>query len=148
MEKSIQKGDKKLVQDKDYTVSYENNVSVGTAKIVIRGTGLYHNKYSKRFRIVPSGTTISRLSAGKKSLTVKWKKQTNQTSGYQIQCSTSKSFKNNTKTITVKSRNKASRTIMGLKAKTGYYVRIRTYKVVDGKQYNSSWSYAKIKKTK
>lgn len=39
-------------------------------------------------------------------------------------------------------------TIKSLKAKKTYYVRVRTYKNVDGKKYYSAWSSAKSKKTK
>ena len=35
---------------------------------------------------------------------------------------------------------KRGRKIKKLKPKKRYYVRIRTYKIVDGKQYNSKWS--------
>jgi hypothetical protein len=41
-----------------------------------------------------------------------------------------------------------SKKITGLKAKKTYYVRIRTYKKVDGKTYYSSWSKASKVKTK
>ena len=39
-------------------------------------------------------------------------------------------------------------TLKSLKAKKTYYVRVRTYKTVDGKKYYSDWSSKKSKKTK
>lgn len=102
--------------------------------------------FNLSFQIVPKRTNISSVKAGKKKLTLKWKKQQKQATGYQIQYSTSKKF-SRAKTITVKSKI-TSKTIKGLKAKKKYYVRIRTYKVVNGKKLASSWSKTKSIKTK
>ena len=71
--------------------------------------------------------------------------QKTQTTGYQIQYSTSKNFKN-AKTVTVKN-NVSAKKITKLSAKKKYFVRVRTYKTTkfSGKNYNlySSWSSAK-----
>lgn len=91
-------------------------------------------------------TSISKLTKGKKSFTVKWKKKANIT-GYKIQYSTSKSFKN-AKTITIKNAGTVKRAKKSLKAKKKYYVRIRTYKVLYGYTYYSDWSKAKKVTTK
>lgn len=40
-----------LVKDKDYTVSYENNVNVGTATIHIQGIGDYYGEITRTFEI-------------------------------------------------------------------------------------------------
>ena len=99
-------------------------------------------KISKTFIIAPKGTKIKSISKGKKKITVKWKKQTKQTNGYQIQYSTSKKFKG-AKMKTIK-KNKTSKTVLkGLKTKKKYYVRIRTFKTVGKKKYYSSWSSKK-----
>jgi hypothetical protein len=42
-----------LIKDVDYTVSYSNNVKVGTATVVINGIGDYTGTMSKTFEIVP-----------------------------------------------------------------------------------------------
>jgi hypothetical protein len=52
------------------------------------------------------------------------------------------------KTITVSKNKTVSRKITGLKAKTSYYVQIRTYKKIGSKTYYSGWSKAKSVKTK
>ncbi|MCI8307833.1 MAG: hypothetical protein HFH14_07270 [Lachnospiraceae bacterium] len=44
-------GDKVLVKGTDYTVSYQNNVNVGTAYVLVRGTGRYSFSVSKKFNI-------------------------------------------------------------------------------------------------
>lgn len=91
-------------------------------------------------------TKITKLAKGKKSFTVNWDKEQNVT-GYKIQYSTSKSFKN-AKTITVKKATTVKKTKKKLKAKKKYYVRIRTYTTISGKTFYSGWSKIKAVKTK
>lgn len=90
---------------------------------------------------------VASAKAGKKSVKVTWKKVTG-IKGYQIQYSTNKKFKKGNKTITVKSTKSTSATIKKLKSKKKYYVRMRTYKVVNGKKVYSAWSKAKSVKVK
>ena len=90
---------------------------------------------------------VASAKAGKKSIKVTWKKVKG-IKGYQIQYSTNKKFKKGNKTITVKSAKSTSATIKKLKSKKKYYVRMRTYKVVNGKKVYSAWSKAKSVKVK
>lgn len=60
--------------------------------------------------------------------------------GYQINYSTSKSFKNATKTVNSK-KNKI--TVSNLNKKNVYYIKVRTYKTVNEKKYYSKWSSVK-----
>lgn len=48
-------GDKKLVEETDYAVKYENNTQAGTATIVITGKGNYTGSVTKQFRIYEPG---------------------------------------------------------------------------------------------
>ncbi|MCD8014259.1 MAG: CAP domain-containing protein [Lachnospiraceae bacterium] len=82
-----------------------------------------------------------------KKITVKWKKKSGVT-GYQIQYSTSKKFKKAVKTVNVKGAKKTKKVISKLKKGKTYYVRIHTYKVVNGKTYYSTWSAKKKVKIK
>ena len=134
-----------LIKGTDYTVSYQNNTNVGTAKAVIRGKGVFGGTRTVTFKILPKATSINKLTAGKKSMTVKWAKQTKQVTGYEIQYSTSKKFTKST-TKTVKKASTTQKKISKLKSKKTYYVRVRTYKTVSGKKYYSKWS--KVKKIK
>ena len=145
---TVKANGKTLKKDTDYTVMYSKNKAVGTATVTIKGKGGYIGTAKKTFRIQPPGTSISKMTRAKKAFTVKWKKQKTQTTGYQIQYSTAKSFPSGSKTITLKNNQTVSKKIAKLKAKKTYYVRVRTYKVVDGKKYYSSWSKAKTVKTK
>lgn len=103
--------------------------------------------------IKPKNTGVSKLTASKNALTVKWKKQTKQTAGYEIQYSTSSKFtKQTTKTVKIAKNSTTSKKITKLKAKKKYYVRIRTYQTVKvGKKSTkiySGWSKAKMVTTK
>lgn len=133
----------------DYTVSYEKGrKNVGKYKVSIKLKGNYTGTLIKTFTITPKATSISRMASKKKGFIVKWKKQTIQTTGYQLQYSTSSKFaKKNTKALTLKKNRITSRTVTKLKAGKKYYVRVRAYKnvKVNGKtsKIYSDWSKAK-----
>lgn len=128
-----------------YTLTYDNNRDkVGVHAVTVEPLGNYTGKKTLYYTVAPSSTSIKKLTAKKKSITVFWKKKTAQVTGYQIQYSTNKRFsKKATKTVTVKSNKKTKKTLKKLKAKKRYFVRIRTYKTVDGKKYYSAWSKTK-----
>lgn len=87
-------------------------------------------------------------TARSRAFLVRWKKQSGIT-GYQIQYSTNKKFnKTAAKTKTVRNPGTTKLTVKKLKAKKKYYVRIRTYKKVNGKNYYSAWSKSKTVRTK
>ena len=90
---------------------------------------------------IPS-TTITSVKTKSEAFTIKWKKKTN-IAGYQIQYSTNSKFKKGNKTIKIKKAKTVSKKITGLKPSKKYYVRIRTYKIVNKKTYYSSWSKKK-----
>ena len=90
---------------------------------------------------IPS-TTITSVKAKSEAFTIKWKKKTN-IAGYQIQYSANSKFKRGNKTIKIKKVKTLSKKITGLKPSKKYYVRIRTYKIVNKKTYYSSWSKKK-----
>ena len=93
-------------------------------------------------KLKPAKTSFKKLTAGKKKITLKWKKQTKNTTGYIIQYSTNKKFKK-AKSVTVKKNKTVKKVIKKLKSKKKYYFRIRTYKKVGKKKYYSAWSKKK-----
>ena len=95
----------------------------------------------------PKSAKFKKVKPAKKAVSVEWKKVSG-VKGYQIQVATDKKFKKNKKTATVKKQKTTKVTIKKLKAKKKYYVRIRTYKTVNGKKVYSSWSKVKTVKTK
>ncbi|WP_035794332.1 InlB B-repeat-containing protein [Butyrivibrio sp. WCD3002] len=94
-------------------------------------------------------TSISKLKAGKKSITISWKKLTaKDIKGYEIQYSTDKAFKKDVKTVNIGKTKTTSKTIKKLTSKKKYYVRIRTYKKSGGEKIYSKWSKSKSVKVK
>lgn len=141
----VKAGGTGLVKDKDYTVLYENNTKVGTASVVVTGIGNYKGTVTKAFRILPKGTSVSgKITPKSKGFTVKWRKQSTSTTGYQIQYSTGKKFTKKTTVSKTVKKSSTKLTVKKLKAKKKYYVRIRTYKTVNGKKYYSGWSGVKV----
>ena len=94
----------------------------------------------------PKGTSITKLKALKKGFTVTWKKQASSITGYQIQY-----WKTGDKSklirVKVKNPETTSKKIKKLKAGQKYSVKVRTYKIVDGKYYYSSWCTTKRVRT-
>ena len=131
-----------------YTVTYSNNVKVGKATATITFKGKYSGTIKKTFTIKPAKTTITGTSRKSDSVTLTWKKQKKEASGYQIQYATDRKFTKNAKTVISAGMKKSSKKISGLSKKTTYYFRIRTYKTVNGKKYYSGWSKVETVKTK
>ncbi|MCD8347531.1 MAG: fibronectin type III domain-containing protein [Lachnospiraceae bacterium] len=130
--------DKKVVSKNGTVYSYtvlpysENADGGGAEATIVRLTGT-------------TLTSIKNSAAGKAK--VKWTAVTDVT-GYQIQYSTAKSF-SSYKIKTVVGETKKAKTLSGLTKGKTYYVRIRTYKIVDGVYYYSAWSSKlKVKITK
>lgn len=88
----------------------------------------------------------AKVKAGKKKLTVTWKKDKN-VSGYQIQVATKKNFKG-AKTYTVKSYKTYKKVIKKLKAKKKYFVKVRAYKTVGKSKVYGAYSAVRSCKVK
>lgn len=110
------------------------------------GTG----KVTQKAAVAPKRTSISgKIKAKTKGFTVKWKKQSKSTTGYQVQYSTSKKFtKKTTVAKKIKKTSTTKLTVKKLKSRKKYYVRVRTYQTVNGKKYYSGWSKVKSVTTK
>lgn len=132
-----------LEQDVDYTVSYQNNINVGTSVIVVTGIDRYTGSFASTFTILPVNTSIVSLSANSQFIEVRWKKQTKQVSGYQIQYSKSPSFTYAGGELIVPDCRTESEIIWDLDANTTYFFRIRTYQTVNGEKFFSGWSKTK-----
>ena len=136
------------LDDESYDYSYSKGCkNVGTYTVTAKLIDEYEGEMTKTFKIVPKTTSVKSVAGGKKKITVKWKKQTTQTTGYQIQYATKSNFKG-AKSALINKNKTTSKTFSKLKAKTTYYVRVRTYKTVSGTKYYSTWSAKKTVKTK
>ena len=90
--------------------------------------------------------SLSSVSAASKGFKATWK-SVSKIDGYQIQYSTSSSFKN-AKKVTVSGYKSKSKIVKNLKAKKKYFVRIRAYKKINGSNKYSDWSAKKTVTTK
>lgn len=146
---SYQSSNKKVVQVSSNGMVIINGVGKTTITITAEDTDIYDAATKKiTVTVKPKGTSVSKVKKAGKAFTVKWKKQTIQTTGYQIQYSTNSKFKKGNKTVTVKKNKATSKKINRLKAKKKYYVRVRTYKTVGKTKYYSSWSKTKAVKVR
>lgn len=145
---TVMAGTKTLVEGTDYTVSYKNNKAIGTASVIVKGKGNYTGTLKKTFKINPKPVSKPSLKAGKKKLTLRWKKSSGIT-GYEIQYSLNKKFsKKTTKKVIVTKAKTVKKVIKNLNSRKMYYVRIRAYKTVSKVKYYSAWSKTKKAKTK
>lgn len=142
----------------------------GTYNIVVTATGYnktleftYTNK-SATTATKPAATTTAtkpavkpvkkvtvkkqtaKVKAGKKKLTVTWKKDKN-VSGYQIKIATKKNFKG-AKTYTVKSYKTYKKVIKKLKANKKYFVKVCAYKTVGKSKVYGAYSAVRSCKVK
>ena len=140
---------KKLKNGTDYTVKYsKGRKSIGKYTVTVTFKGNYSGTKKLTFEIVPAKVTLSKLTAGSKALTAKWKTVSGAT-GYEVQYSTSKKFTSKTtKTVKIKSSKTKKTTIKKLTKGKKYYVRIRAYKTVNKKPVYGSWSSVKSIKVK
>ena len=166
---TVSDGSTTLKENEDYNVTYESNTNVGTANIKITGIDPYVGTIEQSFQILPvaeeitpddsssgnGGSTITapakvkirKLTAGKKKLTVTWKKVAG-AKGYRVQIARNRGFTNSLKTYTV-SANTSKKIFSRLKKKTTYYVRINAFcNDEDGNKLIGKYSTVKKKKTK
>lgn len=137
----------KLTKDTDYTVTYGSGCkNVGKYGVTITYKGNYSGSKTLYFTILPKTTKITKTTAKKNQITIKWNKISAQRTGYQIQYSKKSNFSSK-KSVKIKT-NTTSTTIKKLTKNKKYYIRIRTYKTINSKTYYSAWSAVKSVKTK
>ncbi|MDO4502597.1 MAG: fibronectin type III domain-containing protein, partial [Coriobacteriia bacterium] len=138
-----------LLPESAYTVRYAaGRKLVGTYAVTVTAASgqSITGSTTLRFTIKPRATSVTSLRASKRAFTARWSKRVSQTSGYQIQYRAKGSSA--TKTVTVRGTSTTAKKITKLRAKTRYYVKVRTYKTVGGKRYYSAWSSAKAVTTR
>ncbi len=111
--------------------------------------GTYKGKFSSAFtaKTLPLTPSVT-LKAGKKQLTASWAAVANIT-GYELQYSTSNKFTaKTTKKVTIKKAKTTKTTIKKLVKGKKYYVKLRAYKTVSGKNIYGAFSKVKYVKVK
>ncbi len=130
---------KMLTKGTDYTVSYKNNVNVGTATVTataVNGSN-YTGAKSVTFQIIPKKPATAKITSvkcNKPYVKVTWKKVT--CTGYQLQTSRKSNFAN---PVTYKLKTN-SKNVIKMKNKLTYYIRVRAYNTEGGKTTYGSWS--------
>ena len=137
---------KTLKKGTDYTVSYSNNKSIGTATVKIAGKGSYTGTITKTFKINPAKQEIQKLTAKSKAFFVDWAQKGSAT-GYEIQYATNSKF-TSAKKVTITNNKTDTKTITKLSGKKKYYVRVHSYTTVKGTKYYGAWSSTKTVTTK
>ncbi len=145
---------KMLNEGVDYTIIYpENAKEPGIYKVTVQFRGNYSGTMSGNFTLRPQNVSISKLMPKKSGFSVKWKKQKQKLSGYEISYSTSRKFtKKTTHFLTIRKGAGTSKSVSKLKDKQKYYVRLRSFRTVKengrSRKLYSEWSKAKTVRVK
>ena len=135
-------GHKINVKKVEYLSPKSKKVGIYTIKITLQDTPYATGVIYRTYKIVPKTTKIKSHKAKKCAIALKWKKQD---ARYEIQYSTHKNMKN---AVSKKFKTATSTTLKHLSRKKYYYVRIRTYKIVNGKYIYSAYSSIRKIRTK
>ena len=144
---SIKKIPHTVVDDKAISPSFKKTGKTAGTHCSVCGVVITAQKVIPKLK----GASLTKVIKGKKSFKEKWKKVKG-VDGYQIQYCNNSKFKKKVKgkkqilkKITIKKAKTTKKTVKKLKAKKTYYVRIRAYKVINGKKTYSKWSKSKKK---
>ena len=107
---------------------------------------------SKDLVIISRGTSIANVVPQSKGFTVTWKKPSaaylKHVTGYQVIYALNTKFTSGKKVVTISKNGTVSAKVTKLYAKKKYYIRVRTYRLINGKYYYSPWSPIKYTTTK
>lgn len=138
---------KKKLSSSNYSLSYKNNVNIGTATVTITGKGSYANyKSTVTFSIVPKKQSIKLETRGYKGRIYCTQNIDSNSDKYYAQISDSSSFQ---RIITDLKMDSGWQTwyAYNLTSNKTYYVRVRSQKTINGKTYYGPWSAVKSIKT-
>lgn len=140
-------GNIKLKKGIDYEVSFKNNTNIGTATVTIKGIGKFRGTTKQTFKIVLGITRdVVTKAQSTSAIQISWKRDS-VVSGYEIYMSTSKS-KGYKKIATVKGNSKITYKKTKLTSGKNYYFKVRSYKVINGKNNYGAYSQVLLSTTK
>ena len=125
-----------LIEGQDYKVTYLNNSTVGTGKVIIEGINYYKGKVTKEFSIsLNKPNNLKSQSTSFTTANLAWDKVSGAT-GYEVYRSSNggKSY------VKIKAVTGNSYTDTGLTPGTKYQYKVRAYYTVSGKTQYSSYS--------
>ena len=131
-----------LKQGTDYSVSYDDNVNIGTATVTLTGKGSYSGQRRVSFKILPKGTRFKSTQRTGNKVALTWTPLEEDSDGYQIQYSTSSNFPSDSSKTLQMMRGENSKYTLSLPSSSNYYVRIRSFIKNGGSMIYSKWSSA------
>ncbi|MDO4460371.1 MAG: leucine-rich repeat protein [Clostridia bacterium] len=134
-----------LVKDTDFTVTYSNNINVGTATVKVTGTGNYTGTKSITYKIIPRTVTISSIANGNSGITIKWGKRSEAGSYLVYRATGSTGTYKLIKTIS--SNATVSYTDTSVIPGNTYCYKIKSRKTISGVNFDSSYSTVKSLKS-
>ncbi|MCQ2551272.1 MAG: fibronectin type III domain-containing protein [Clostridia bacterium] len=144
-----------VVGGDDYVTEYEKinwdrqSIEPGVYRVTIQFED-FNRTLSFKYRIVPKGTEITKLTPGKKAFAIEWEPQTEKTTAYEVRYGLKKKLtSDNSQKFRVQGADVTNSKASKLKAGTTYYVQVRTVVENDlsGNVY-SDWSKVKKVTTK
>lgn len=128
----------RLIPASEYTVGKATAAAMGWYQVTItfKDKSKYEDSITGYYAIGPKKPKLTSITAGKKKLTVKWKKlsklQLKLVDGMVIELATDKNFNNIQKTVKVSKKQIKSgkKVVKGLKKGKKYYVRVHVFKNV------------------
>lgn len=134
---------KTLKAGKDYTITYADNKNTGLAKAIISGIGKYTGTKTVTFNIIPKKAELKTVKAGKSgTAAVTVGKAGGAVTGYAIQVSRDSSFKK----VNTYRTAKTTYTLKNLSKGKTYYVRVKVFTKISGKNvYGEASKIIKVK---
>ena len=154
-QKAAKTGDTKITGLKKNTTYYVRYAYYGQGETV-KGTKTIRGEWSttEKFKTTnynPYKPVAKAPTAMKRGLTAKWAKATTKgthADGFVVEVATNSKFTKNKQSVDLYSGGLFQWQMTGLKAKTTYYVRVRSYCYCGDKKIYSAWSTVKTVKTK
>lgn len=131
----------KLKKNDNYSIKYENNNNIGMGSIIATGKGQYSNGIKSEFLINPQKVKIKKIVPTETGFEALWK-ENKYVDGYEIEYAQTSYFFGSM-VMKIEGSKNTSFKASNLRPNAKYYVRLRSYKVVDNKFYYSVWSKPK-----
>jgi hypothetical protein len=121
-----------LVKDRDYTFCVKGHTEPGRAMVTVTGTGKFSGRTKAYYYIVPAQLSFEATAGSNRRIKMNWNKDP-YADGYQIQGSESSTF-GKKKEIIINDNSTTTYTVGDLTIGKKYYLRIRSFKIIDGKK--------------
>ena len=131
---TVKDGSRKLTVNKDYKLTYSNNIAVGKASVKVTGMGNYSGTKTLYFKVVPAKVTgLKEVKATAETIDLSWNKNSNAACYYIYR-------KDGTSWKKIGSTSSASYTVKSLSVGSNYEFMVRAFRSVNGTDYLSNYS--------